>query len=256
MRTRDRVALVLTLVACVPGWSHAQERTEQEIVELIVRDGPRARAIRAAADVVIAEQAARIVFPNPAASYSREGAGFTEFVQMEQPFPAFGLRKALERAGVAARQAAEAERDARLWQLRSEGLDALARLRASSERVQSAPVVVAHRGTHRVLNTREKEGEGSRFDRVRAQQELVDARQAMVARPSIERRPAACWGVAPRGVVVPDTVAQLSPPQQPTLSTCVAAPSRAAPSSGRCSLRPSGSLEADAARRSTDSRQP
>ena len=101
MRTRYRVALLVMLIPAVGGDAFAQERTEQEIVEAIVRDGPRARAIRAASDVTTFAQAARRVFPNPAASYSREGAGFTEFIQVEQPLPAFGLRSALERAGVA-----------------------------------------------------------------------------------------------------------------------------------------------------------
>src|SRR5687768_9968031 len=120
MRTRYRVAFAVLLIAVVCGEALAQERTEQDIVEAVVRDGPRARAIRAASDVVAFAQAARLAFPNPAAIYSREGAGFTEFLQVEQPLPAFGLRRALERAGVAAREAAEADRDAQLWQLRSD----------------------------------------------------------------------------------------------------------------------------------------
>ena len=83
-----------------------------------MRESPQAKAIRAAAEAVTAEQAARSTFPNPAVSYAHEGAGLTQFFQMEQALPAFGLRGALERAGVAARESADAERDARLWQLR------------------------------------------------------------------------------------------------------------------------------------------
>src|SRR5687767_13303762 len=127
MRTPCRVALVVGLVVCMASRPQAQEPTEQALVDLIVRDGPQARAIRATTDVVVLEQAARLVFPNPAASYTREGTGFTEFFQVDQSLRAFGLRKALERAGVAAREAAEAERDARLWQLRSTGHETVAR---------------------------------------------------------------------------------------------------------------------------------
>src|SRR5687768_1557360 len=159
MRTRYRVAFVLTLIAAVCGDALAQERTEQEIVEAIVRDGPRARAIRAASEVVTFAQAARRVFPNPAASYSREGAGFTEFLQLEQSLPAFGLRRALERAGVAALEAAEAERDAQLWQLRGDAYDAIARLRASTQRLEAARSLVGLvEGLIGVLSTREREG--------------------------------------------------------------------------------------------------
>ena len=42
-------------------WLPAQDRTEREIVELIVRDGPQARAIRAESEVTRREQLARLV---------------------------------------------------------------------------------------------------------------------------------------------------------------------------------------------------
>ena len=71
-----------------------QDRTEREIVELIVRDGPQARAIRAEAEVTRREQLARLAYPNPSVTYSREGAGFTEFLQAEQSLPLFGARAA------------------------------------------------------------------------------------------------------------------------------------------------------------------
>src|SRR5688572_16672262 len=183
MRTRYRVALVAaTCIACSPLALHAQGRTERDIVDLIVREGPQAKAIRAAAEAATAEQAARLAFSNPSLIYSREGAGFTEFYQVDQSLPAFGHRSALQRVGVAAREAAEAERDARLWQLRIDAQLALARWRAASERLEAARAVerlVAQ--LIGVLATREREGEGSRFDRVRSEQELVDARQTVAS---------------------------------------------------------------------------
>ena len=178
MRTRSRVALVAAVsVICCQLLAQAQSRTEQEIIDLIVREGPRAQAIRAAVEVAPAEQAARAAFPNPSFGYSREGAGFTEFYQLEQPFPAFGARGALQKVGAAAREAAEAERDARLWQLRIDARTALARWRTAAERLEAARSV--ERLVEQliaVLRTREREGEGSRYDRVRAEQELVDVR--------------------------------------------------------------------------------
>jgi cobalt-zinc-cadmium efflux system outer membrane protein len=255
MPTRYRVALALMLVAAVCGDAFAQEPTEQDIVEAIVRDGPRARAIRSAADVVVSAQAARRVFPNPAASYSREGAGFTEFFQLDQPLPAFGLRQALERAGVAAQEAAEAERDALLWQLRGDALDALARLRASSERLESARSLAALvEGLIGVLTTREREGEGSRFDRLRAQQEFVDAQQAVIA-ATIEQAEArgALAAMLPPGVAIPDRVStrrpvQLTDPVDTILGRAMA--SRAELRALNASVR-RFALEADAARKAT-----
>jgi cobalt-zinc-cadmium efflux system outer membrane protein len=255
MPTRYRVALALILATTFGGVAFAQERTEQDIVEAIVRDGPRARAIRAAADVVTAAQAARRVFPNPAATYSREGAGFTEFFQVDQALPAFGLRSALERAGVAAREAAEAERDAQLWQLRSDAHDATARLRASSDRLESARSIVGLvEGLIGVLTTREREGEGSRFDRLRAQQELVDAQQALIA-ATIQQAEArgALAAMLPPAVAAPDrltwrTPGEVTEPVDAVLQRAMA--SRAELRALSAAAR-QFALEADVARRAT-----
>jgi cobalt-zinc-cadmium efflux system outer membrane protein len=166
----------------VPSLVMAQDRTEREIVELIVREGPQAHAIRAEADVMRQEQLARLAYPNPAVMYSREGAGFTEFLQVEQSLPVFGVRDALSRAGIAATAAAEANRDARLWVLRAEARAVVARLTAEQARLEAAESY--RRDVERlmeILRTREREGEGSRFDLLRAELELRDARQLVTS---------------------------------------------------------------------------
>src|SRR5688500_14646893 len=129
MPTRARAsAWIVALGLVVPCVAAAQDRTERELVDLVVRDGPHARAIRAETDVVRREQEARLAYTTPAVTYSREGAGFTEFLQVEQTLPIFGIRGALSRAGVAATAATDAERDARLWRLRLDATTAVVRL--------------------------------------------------------------------------------------------------------------------------------
>lgn len=166
----------------VPSLAFAQDLAERDVVDLIVRDGPQAQAIRAESEVIRREQLARLTYPNPGVTYSREGAGLTEFLQVEQSLPVFGTRAALSRAGVAATAAAEAERDARLWALRTDAAAAVARLTASQARLDATQ---AHtRDVERlieILRTREREGEGSRFDRLRAEQELRDTRQLVTS---------------------------------------------------------------------------
>ena len=44
----------------VPSLALAQDRNERDVVDLIVRDGPRARAIRAESEVTRREQDARL----------------------------------------------------------------------------------------------------------------------------------------------------------------------------------------------------
>jgi cobalt-zinc-cadmium efflux system outer membrane protein len=178
MPTLKRVGALLLSVCLCAAAADAQELTDTQLVDLIVRDGAQARAIRLHADVVRREQAARTVLSNPSIAYSREGAGYTEFLQVEQFLPIFGSRAAVARAGAAATSAAEAERDGRLWQLRADAQALVARLLAEQEKQEASAVTV--REVARItalLRIREQEGEGSRFDRVRAEQELADARQ-------------------------------------------------------------------------------
>jgi len=179
MPTRAQVCTWIAAAALLmPSNVDGQDRTEREVVELIVRDGPQARAIRAEAEVTRREHLARLAYPNPSVTYSREGAGFTEFLQAEQSLPIFGTRGALSRAGVAATAAAAAERDVRLWLLRSDAAAAAARLVAANGRVELARIQVRQiERLIEILRTREREGEGSRFDRLRAEQELRDSNQ-------------------------------------------------------------------------------
>lgn len=181
----SRAPLRAWIAACavvVPIAAWAQEHPVQAIVDAIVRDGPRAAAIRSDVDVVRREQYARLAFPNPGVTFSREGAGFTEFLQVEQRLPVFGLRGVLARAGVAATAAAEAERDAKLWDLRVEATRLVSRWLWAQARVEAttADVRVVERLVD-ILRVREREGEGSRFDRLRAEQEVAELKQTAVA---------------------------------------------------------------------------
>ena len=152
-------AWIAACALALPAFAAAQPARPDDLVELIVREGPRAVAIRAELDIVKREQDARGLWPNPAIAYSREGAGFTEFLQAEQALPLFGVRAALSRAGVAAVAAAEAERDARLWALRAEASSALARLAAAQARVEASAAVAGKvDALIGVLRVREAEG--------------------------------------------------------------------------------------------------
>ena len=205
MPTRAQVcAWIAGFGLVVPSLAIAQDRTEREIVDLIVRDGPQAMAIRAETEVTRREQLARLAYPNPGVMYSRESAGFTEFFQVEQLLPVFGIRGALSRAGVAATAIAEAERDARLWLIRSDAVRAAARMAAEQARLEAAQSHI--RDVERlidILRTREREGEGSRFDRLRAEQELREARQvATSSEVGILEAKAVLSALLPRNITV------------------------------------------------------
>ena len=253
MSTRTQVCAWIAAVGLLaPCKAAGQDRTEREVVELILRDGAQAQAIRAGTEVTRREQLARLAYPNPSVSYSREGAGFTEFLQAEQSLPLW-TRGTLLRAGVAATAAAEADRDVRLWSLRSDAAATAARVAAGQARLEAAGAHV--REVERlieVLRIREREGEGSRFDRLRAEQEFREASQlAASAAVALAEARAALAGLLPRDVVVARIVltpvsAQPAIPIEPLLTRAASARAELRASQR---LRERATLEADAARR-------
>ncbi len=253
----SRAPLCAWIAACavvVPIVAWAQERPASEVVEVIVRDGPRAIAIRSGVDVVRSDQHARLAFPNPGLIYSREGAGFTEFLQVEQPLPIFGIRGALSRAGVAATAAAEAERDAQLWDLRVEATRLVSRwLWAQARVAATAADTRAVEQLVDVLRVREREGEGSRFDRLRAAQEVAELKQAAVAAAiELSDTRGAVAALLPPGITVTRVTGSLTGAGTPLDREALVTRARAT----RAELRAlqagldRSALEADAARRS------
>ncbi|MGH9721037.1 MAG: TolC family protein [Bryobacteraceae bacterium] len=120
---------------------------------------------------------ARTLWPNPIAVYSRETAGLAEFVTGEQQLPLSG-RLGLERKAMEpARESAEAEGSARLWAVRSSLRLAFYRTLAAQEQARILRSSLAEMQT--VLNlirVREREGEGSRYDRMRVERETAEMR--------------------------------------------------------------------------------
>jgi cobalt-zinc-cadmium efflux system outer membrane protein len=237
----------------VPALAFAQDRTERDVVDLIVREGPQARAIRAEIEVVRRDQLARLTYPNPGVTYSREGAGFTEFLQVEQSLPLFGTRAALSQAGVAATASAEAERDARLWSLRTDAATAVAQLSAAQARLDAEQ---AHtRAVERlidILQTREREGEGSRFDRLRAEQELRDTRQLVTsAAVDVAEARAAVAAMLPGDITVGRITPAPDPQPAPTSADALIARAVSARAELRALQRSAerANLESEAARR-------
>ena len=131
---------------------------------------PYAREAKAGVDVVKTQAEGRTLLPNPAAVTSREGAGYAAFYQIEQQLPISGRRGILKQAGISAVSAEQIFADGLLWRLRADVRAAFYRLLAAQLRhgiyasgTQELEDVI------RMLRTREAEGEGSRYDRLRAE---------------------------------------------------------------------------------------
>jgi cobalt-zinc-cadmium efflux system outer membrane protein len=165
----------LLLGACSCAW--AQEWTEQAVLDLFDRQSPLRREAQAAAAAAVEAVRGRTLWPNPIASYSRETSGFTEFVLGEQQIPWSG-RLRLERAALdPARASAEAEGAARLWEARSSLRAAFYSALAAQQQAEAIRAGLEGIGSIlELLRAREREGEGSRYDRVRVEREAADLR--------------------------------------------------------------------------------
>ena len=161
----------------VPNRDIPQEWAESQVIERFMAMSPHVRELRAGEDLAQAKARTRTVYANPSISYSREGAGYNEFFEATQTLPTSGRIRYLREAGAAAVSAAGANRDAVLWSLRSDLRLAFYRMVASQERVRLLTSGVGEvEQLIRVLRQREQEGEGSRYDRLRAERELAELR--------------------------------------------------------------------------------
>ena len=157
----------------------AQELTEQEALRRFEAESPQIQALTAQVNALKAEARGRSLFPNPSLSYTREDAGGTkdDFLVVQQPLPVTGRLGLLRRAGESAVKASQAETAYRIVQLRSKLRSAFYDL-LLAQRLE----VVLSRGVEeleeivRILRAREQEGEGSMFDRLRAERELADTK--------------------------------------------------------------------------------
>jgi cobalt-zinc-cadmium efflux system outer membrane protein len=191
MAFRVRVA-AWVLVACVgpaAAIGKAQELTEQAALARFMAENQTLQALEAQVRITEAEARRATLLANPSATYNREDAAenVDNFLVLQQSVPVNGRRGLLRRAGDAAVQAAEADAAYARWSLRSDLRAAFYSLLLAQEReagwdrgVRDFQEIV------RVLRERENVGDGSTFDRLRAERELAEA-QAQRATAQVQR---------------------------------------------------------------------
>lgn len=158
-------------------FAHAQEWTEQAVLSLFDQQSPIRREYQAAAGAAVEAVRGRTLWPNPIAAYSRETVGFTEFVQGEQLLPLSGRLKLERQAMEPARDAAEAQGAARLWDARSSLRVAFYRALVAQQQAETIQAGLGKLNSILdLLKLREEEGEGSRYDRMRVEREAAELR--------------------------------------------------------------------------------
>lgn len=200
----------------------AQSLSEAAAVARMRAEHPQAAALRFGVREFAADARGRTLPPNPAVAYTREeaGAAVDDFLLVSQELPLRGRRRLLGEAAGHAVSARAAEAEARLLAVETELRLVFADLLLAQERVRSLEAGASRLdGLIAVLRTREEQGEGSRFDRLRAEREAaeVDADRALadIARRQAQARLAAFFaeGTDPDGLTAAGRLDDYPPPE-------------------------------------------
>ena len=175
MIARPRVCLRLSfLVGCLAASAAAQTLSERQVLQLF-RESPYYRELEARVEVTRAERLRGTLYPNPSATTAFEGAGRTDFYLFTQPLAVNGRRRLLRQAGESAVAATQAEGDYELRRLEARLRAAFQQLIHVQERRDAIGRNIDELGELvRILRERESAGEGSKFDRLRAEREIVE----------------------------------------------------------------------------------
>jgi outer membrane protein, heavy metal efflux system len=179
MRVVSRRALLFLASAIVVPWTgaDAQSLSEADAVARALASAPRLRVANALPDQVAAEARARRALPNPTVRVQEENAaGFRDrFVLVDQELPLSGRRGLLAKAATSAVSVATAHAASEADLVRRETRTAYATLLGAQarERILGDGLASLEAVTER-LRAREQAGEGSAFDRLRAEREHAD----------------------------------------------------------------------------------
>jgi len=177
------IACILGLFSFVPSVS-GQDLTERDVLQKLSSESPRARALAAQVELARASALTEGLRPNGALSFSREAAGGLPetYLLYEQPLSITGRRDYLRRAALASAESEGMRVRMQLHDLRVDARLAFLELRLAQERIT---VFDAERARLEeiveVLKKREKAGESSGYDRIRAEREvsLLEADQGV-----------------------------------------------------------------------------
>ena len=175
MIMNPRVCSLLIALLCFPSQgAYAFELTETQALRML-RESPYHRELRARVEIARARARRGTLYPNPTVSATFEGAGRTDFYMFEQPLAVNGRRSLLRQAGESSVSAEDSRADHELRRIEAELRQTFHRLAFAQEREETIRSSIAElRELVRILRERESAGEGSKFDRLRAEREIVE----------------------------------------------------------------------------------
>ena len=203
MRAVSRPCLVVSAFLLFASLAVAQELTEAQVVLQFMEQNPEVRALRHRVDEQRQQNRERTLVANPTFTYTQENAAGArdDFLLFRQPLPVTGRRSLFDTANREATASTEAEIEYEIHRLRTGVRSTFAALLRAQRREQAlADALRVTEETVRVLAAREREGEGSRFDRLRGETELEELRATLaeetIARVRAQSNLAGLLGVA------------------------------------------------------------
>jgi len=184
MSSRTRLCVVWAAVLLWCPVVSAQALTEKDLLRRFNEENQRARALGARSGAVQAEMNLRTLPPLPVVSYSREDAAGSkeDYLVIEQQVPLSGRLGLLRQARDAAVNAQKEQSNYALHVLYSDLRQAFIELLLSQQRAAAIQKSLTElEELVRVLREREREGEGSAFDRLRAERELADVQADLIS---------------------------------------------------------------------------
>lgn len=167
--------ILLLGIAVLSSPVRAEELTEQQALSMLSSTSPRVRALTLQVELARATARTESLYPNPSVTYSREDAGGTSesYFLYQQPLSINGRRQLLRRAAEAIAESTEFTVRMQMHDLRQDLRSAFLEVLflqeqnrlLGSERDKLVEIV-------EVLKKREKAGESSGYDCVRAEREL------------------------------------------------------------------------------------
>ncbi len=162
--------------------AHGQELRETEAVRMFLTRSPSAQESRTGTVIVEARTQGWSVWPNPHVGYDHEGAGLTQISRVQQTLPLNGRLALLRQAGLSAVRVAEMQSQHVLWSRCSDMRRAFYDLVLAQQRETVLHDAISQlQEVVRILRERERLGESSRFDLLRAEREESELRAELIS---------------------------------------------------------------------------
>ena len=161
----------------IAGGASGQTLTEEQALARMRMEHPQTRLLQLAVRELAAGARERSLLANPTAGYTREDAGpsVDEFFLVTQELPLRGRMGLFDEAAGQAVSAAEARADADLLAFETRLRLAFTDLLFAQERMRALETGISELSRLvDMLRAREQLGEGSRFDRLRAEREVAE----------------------------------------------------------------------------------